>query len=458
MHAPSNLLLTIVVASSILACRPQNTKTELKGQLEGRLDSLVQTYLDSGMIAGASIAIARADSIIFSKTYGYANLEFDIRLQRNSSFKIASMSKQFTAVAIMQLVEQGKLDLEDDIRKYVNFNTGEKKIAIRQLLEHTSGIRDYSNFPSFETLSRVELKQDSILRLLEKEKYDFDPGVTCLYSNSGYHMLGRIIEKASGMAYEEYLRVNFFEKLGMKNSYVHDDQKIEKNPVHGYMYNGGLLHAPYLAYRWAYATGSICSSVDDLVLWNHALHNNGILSPKIYNVLTSPAVLRDGTRTRYAKGLNIWESNGHKIISHGGRINGFCSEGRYFPEEDMTFIVLINTTGPVTPEDINDLLTREYFSDRPITYPPFDGDMTQYCGVYEGAGKGSPTVVNVVERDSELTVQFGSGRIRKLVHQEDNVWINGRDRYSFVVKDGRVSGLRADRVYDYYILTKRLSR
>lgn len=455
MQTFTKLLLALATACSILSCSTHHTKTEVYGNLETRVDSLIQTYLDSGKIAGVAIGVAKGDSMILNKTYGYADLEFDIRLPRNASFKIASMSKQFTAVAVMQLVEQGKLDLEDDLRKYLNFNTGNKKVVVRQLLEHTSGIRDYSNLPSFETLSRLQLKPDSVLRLLEKEKYDFDPGVTGLYCNSGYYMAGQIIEKVSGMSYEEYLRTNFFEKLTMKNSYVHDERKIEKNPVHGYMHDKTLVHAPFLAFTWAFATGSICSSVEDLVIWNHALHNGKILGPEMYSELISPAVLHDSTRTRYAKGLTIWESNGRKVISHGGRLNGFSTEGRYFPSENMTFIVLINSSGPVIPEDINDLLTKEYFRDTPATYPLFEGDVAQYCGVYEGPGKGSPTIVNVVKRGSELTVQFGTGRIRNLIYERDNIWINGRDRYSFVVKDGAVTGLTADRVYDYYVLTKR---
>ena len=163
-------------------------------------------------------------------------------------------------------------------------------------------------------------------------------------------MLGLIIEKVSGMPYDEYIKKEVFELAGMTNSYYCDEQKITKKRAHGYdMGENGLIRKGYLDHTWPYAAGSLCSTVEDLIKWNQALHGGKILSEEMYQLLITPETLNDGTLLRYAKGLSNFYSDGRHVISHGGGINGFLSSMAYYPEEKLIMIVLVNTAGPVGP-------------------------------------------------------------------------------------------------------------
>lgn len=448
------LFVCAAMLSGVLNCSTNSSDQIKYSNLERQVDSLVQLHVDSGRVAGVSIAVAKGDSIMLHKSYGYADLEFRVALPENAIFGLGSMTKQFTAVAILQLAEQGKLKLDENINQYVSFNTRGNKVSIRNLLSHTSGIREYGTFANFEDYAREPLTSDSLMGLVEKEKFDFPPGELELYSNSGYHLLGLIAEKVSGMSYADYVRINFFEKLGMKNSSVCDNQSVVENQAHGYRYNRKLVHAPYLDHHWTFATGSICSTTEDFIKWNNALHNGKLLSPEMYRELISPVVLTDGTKTRYARGLTIWESHGRTVISHGGKLFGFASEGRYFPDQNLTFVALMNTLGPVTPEEINDIAVNALLGNAATTGKRFDGDLSVYFGTYEGYGKGTRMVVKLMQKDSVMIAQFGTGRLRPLEYKAENTWSHERDLYYFLMKDGKVSGLKIDRAYDYYILDK----
>lgn len=443
-----------VLLAFLLSCSNDQRRQPHLSSLEQKVDSLIKMHIDSSRIAGLTIAVAKGDSMLFSKSYGYAELEFKVASPQNTIYGIGSMTKQFTAVAILQLVEQGKLKLEDDIREYVSFDTRGKNVTIRQLLTHSSGIMDFAVLPNFEILARLPLESDSILHMVERKKFDFKPGQGLLYSNTGYHLLGLIVQKVSAMSYEEYLRINFFQKLDMKNSSVCHEQAVVRNQAHGYRYDKSLINAPYLVHHWTFATGSICSTVEDFIKWNNALHNGRLLSSKMYQELITPAILGDATTTRYAKGLTIWESHGQKVISHGGKLFGFSSEGRYFPKEDLTFVTLINTIGPVTPEEINDLAVNTVIGPPTKVQNAVADDLSKYSGVYRGYGKGAETTVKITKMDSVLTAQFGSGRIRKLSYRENDSWVHERDIYYFSAEENKITGLRVDRVYDYYLLAK----
>jgi len=223
------------------------------------------------------------------------------------------------------------------------------------LLSHTSGIKGYTELPGFGIISFQKFQRDTLLRIVEAKPFDFEPGKLLIYSNTGFFILGLIIEKVSGLSYEEYIMKNLFEKAGMTNSYYCSENRVIKNRAHGYDTDErGLVRAAYLDHTWSYAAGSICSTVEDLVKWNNALHHGKILNESIYREFITPARLNDGTITHYAKGITITEKNGKKMIEHGGGISGFLSENRYFPEEDISIVVLINSTGPVVPTMIVD--------------------------------------------------------------------------------------------------------
>ncbi len=248
------LLLSLILLAFILSCT--NTEKQTISQLEHQVDSLVQPYLDSAKIAGMAVAVYKGSEKLMIKNYGYADLEWNVELPVNASFEIGSVTKQFTAACILLLAEEGKLSLDDEMTKYIAYDTKGRKVTIRQLLSHTSGIKSYTDLPFFEHFSQQHHERDTLLRILEKEGYDFEPGEMLHYNNSAFFMLGLIIEKVSGIAYEEFVKKNLFDKAGMSNSYYCSESKIIKNKAHGYdTGEDGLMNAAYLDQTWPYAAG-----------------------------------------------------------------------------------------------------------------------------------------------------------------------------------------------------------
>ena len=315
--------------------------------LEVIVDSLFQASIKGANIAGGAVLVYQNGELLLDKAYGYASLELSVKMPDNAIFEIGSVTKQFTAAAILKLVEEGKLSLEEDFTKYLEFDTKGRTITINNLLNHTSGIPSYTEIPEFWSLSIESHPRDSLVRLVEKNDFLFEPNEGLIYNNSAYFFLGLIIEKISGKSYADYLKEQFFKPLGMQNTCYCSTSEVLKNKVYGYNYNpGGLRQKPYLDHTWPYAAGSLCSTTKDLFTWMKALHTGKAFSEASYQSLITPDQLKDGTKIRYAKGLTNFSNFGNPQISHGGGIHGFLSETRYYPDEDLYIISLINTTGP----------------------------------------------------------------------------------------------------------------
>ncbi|HZY80358.1 MAG TPA: serine hydrolase domain-containing protein [Cyclobacteriaceae bacterium] len=453
---PKNLLLnSLFIAASIISCdRSGSPKTETSA-LESKLDSLINPQVDSAKFAGVAVAVYRDGKPLLLKSYGYADVEHSVKLSTDASFEIGSVTKQFTSVATLQLVEAGKLSLDDDFTKYVKFDTKGRKISIRQLMNHTSGIKGYTELPFFEGLMIHKYKRDTLMRLVEKEKFDFEPGEALIYNNTAFFILGLVIEKVSGVSYEEYIKKNIFDKVGMRNSYYCDERKTVKNRAHGYdMGESGLMRAQYIDHTWPYAAGSLCSTVEDLAKWNYALHNGKVLSEAMYKELISPVKLNNGSVTRYADGLTVTDFNGKTRIEHGGGIPGFLSENAFFPGENISVTVLMNTIGPNGPGKIADFIEEELFPKGPDEPATFSGDLSKYVGVYSGRSRGFDLKMRVTSNDTTLFIQRNDDKPVKLEYDKDSRWKNGLSTYEFVGGEGGVKELRNDDVYGYLVLKK----
>jgi CubicO group peptidase (beta-lactamase class C family) len=450
------IIIWSIVAIIIVSCSTNREQSHRYGNLEKRIDSLVQPYIDSAKVAGIDIAVFKNNEPLIHKAYGWADLEFNIKMPVDASFEIGSVTKQFTAAAICQLAETGKLSLDDDITKYLKYDTHGKKVTIRNLLSHTSGIKGYTELPVFEKLSVFTYNRDTLLRLLEKEPFDFNPGDELIYSNSGFFMLGLIIEKVSGLTYEEYVTKNLFEKAGMKNSYYGSEIRVIKNKAHGYnMGEKGLVHAAYLDHTWPYAAGSLCSTTEDLVKWNDALHHGKIIGEKIYKEYITPAVLNDGSKTHYAMGITISGQDGRRLISHGGGIYGYLSQNSYYPEENVSIVVLINTTGPVSPNDISKRIADFLFGKASLITIPFHGDYSKLPGKYKGVGRGENFSVTVTGNDTALSIKLPYERkLKELQYLPDSSWTDGSTIYWFRGTGNSTDELRVDQTYGYLILKK----
>ena len=451
------ILLSISLLTGYACSSLSGNKDPQEKAIEELLDSLVQPYIDSSKIAGLAIGVAQNDTIIFLKSYGYADLVFDIPLPASASFEIGSVTKQFTSVAIMQLVDKGLLSLDDNLKDYVSFDTKGRTVTIEQLMNHTSGIKGFTEMPSFENLSVYDYPRDTLLRIVEKKDFDFEPGDAMIYNNTAYFMLGLIIEKVTGQSYEEYVSENIFSPADMSNSYYGDERKIVKNKAYGYDTDeeGKLLKAEYLDHTWPYSAGSLCSTIEDLLKWNHTLHTTEtILNRELYAELISPSELMDGTRLRYAKGLLVDKYNGTDVISHGGGINGFLSDSRYFPEHGLAIVTLINSTGPIDPVSISnvvtDLLIPGQEKDPDLEY---EGDITMLPGTYAGRTRGRDIELRIDEAEQKLILKF-NGQNDTLGYDGNNRWIVNGDYCSFHKDNGQVIAIHIDQGYGYYILQK----
>ncbi len=462
------IMIGSLIAIIIVSCSTNHWQSSGYGNLEKRVDSLVQPYIDSAKVAGIAIAVYKNNEPLIHKAYGMADLEFNVKMPVDASFEIGSVTKQFTAAAICQLAESGKLSLDDDITKYLKFDTHGNHVTIRNLLSHTSGIKGYTELPVFEKLSVFTFPRDTLLRLLEKEPFDFDPGEGLIYSNSGFFMLGLIIEKVSGLPYEEYVKKNLFEKAGMKNSYYGSEIKVISNKAHGYnmgemefSQNGKptghtrLDHAAYLNHTWPYAAGSLCSTTEDLAKWNDALHHGKILGEKMYEEYITPAVLKDGSPTHYAKGITLSEQDGRRLISHGGGINGYLAQNNYYPDDNISIIVLINTTGPVSPSGISKHIAGFLFGNTSLTTIPFRGDYSKLYGTYKGVGRGEDFSVIVTGNDTALSIKLPYERkVKELKYLPDSSWTDGSSRYWFRGSGNTMDEMRIDQTYGYLILKR----
>src|SRR5215831_15619810 len=328
-------------ALSVAASRPS------RAELTQFVDSLARASL-AEPIAGMSIAVVRGSDELVAKGYGYADLENQVPATEHTVYRIGSLTKQFTAAAILQLAEQKKLSLDDEIGRYVpGYDTHGSRITIRQLLSHTSGIPSFTGIAAFQARERLDLSPDSMLALFQHQPLDFPPGTEFLYSNSGYYLLGLIIERVSGQPYGEYLRERIFKPLGLSETFICDDAPIFPRRARGYQVEAWKLeNADYISMRPPSSAGCLCSTVRDLATWTRALAEGRVISLASYAQMTTPTKVTDGRTFGYGYGLGLGELAGHPAIVHEGGINGFVSFKELYPRDSLIIIVLCNTESP----------------------------------------------------------------------------------------------------------------
>lgn len=379
-------------------------------------------------------------------------MELAIPMPEKAIFEIGSATKQFTVAAILKLVEAKEISLDDDFTDYLEFDTKGRKITINNLLNHTSGIQSYTEIPEFWDLSTKEYHRDTLVRLVEQKDFLFEPNEALIYNNSGYFFLGLIIEKITEQGYEEFLKQEFFEPLGMHNTSYCSNTKIVKNKVYGYNYSpNGLLQKSYLNHTWPYAAGSLCSTTEDLLIWMKALHGGKVLTPPMYLSMISPEKLNNGSSVSYAKGLVNFSNFGHKEIAHGGGISGFLTDTRYFPNKDLYIICLINTTGPKGGSFFADEVTWKLLKKQEYKGVDLNIDINNLQGKYTGTIRGSTHSLEVKSIKKGITVQsVGEEKIDTLkVYVGNNTWMSGNNRITIENEEYRL-----DEIYNYYILKK----
>lgn len=307
--------------------------------LAPKMDEYLVAHAKAKGFMGTAL-VAKGGKVLLDKGYGFASLELNVPNTPAHKFRLGSITKQFTAAAILQLQEQGKLSVTDLACKYVDNCPGTwETITIHQLLTHTSGIPSYTSLLTFATprFMRIPLTPREVLMLTRDKPLDFPPGEKMAYDNSGYVFLGCIIEKVSGQKYADYLQEHIFDPVKMKDSGYDDTRQILMNRAAGYeKIAGGYRNADYLDMSLPYAAGSLYSTTADLYRWDRALYTEKVIGKKSHDAMIAPA------KSNYAYGVMVAPLAAHKQVGHGGGINGFSTCINRFPDDDAVVIVLSN--------------------------------------------------------------------------------------------------------------------
>ena len=313
-------------------------------RLTAGVDKIASQAMVETKTPGVSIGISHGGKTLLVKGYGNADVENNVPATAESVYRIGSITKQFTAAAIVQLVERGEVSLDAEVTEYLpDYPAGDRKITVRHLLHHTSGIKSYTSIPEFRKIMRNDLSHEEMLEVFQEKPFDFAPGEKYLYCNSGYYLLGLIIEQVSGQSYEDYLVEHVYEPAGLKHTYYDRTGRIIRHRAQGYDLSGGeLANTRYLSMALPYAAGSLASTVVDLLAWQQALNDGKVVSRESLEQMTTAGTLNDGNEIDYGFGLALGQRSGQPMISHGGGINGFRSHLAYYPEIDLTVAVLTN--------------------------------------------------------------------------------------------------------------------
>ncbi|MEO1032675.1 MAG: serine hydrolase [Bacteroidota bacterium] len=372
------------------------TTTFQAQDLTSQFDDVVSKYYQSDM-PGATILVAKDGKAIYRNAVGKSNLELDVDMVPENVFRLASITKQFTAVAILMLEEQGKLRLDDPITKFIpDYPTQGKTITIHHLLNHTSGIKSYTSMGNLVEVARTDKTTEELVDYFKNEPMDFDPGDAYRYNNSGYVLLGYIIEIIAKDSYENFIEKNIFERLGMTSSRYGNNKELVKNRAQGYEQNdNGYVNANYISMTLPHAAGSLTSTIDDMLKWQNALSNNTLIKASTFQKAINGSELNNGEHIDYGYGLGETSLKGSKGYTHSGGIFGFTTNGIYLIDEDVYVIGLSNC-------NCNDI-----------------GDLTRELAAV-AIGKPFPTMKDIIKLSEEQLKQwvgayeFGDGAIRHI--------------------------------------------
>ena len=352
-----------------------------------RMDQVVQSYVSNKTFMG-SVLVARGSEVLLSKGYGSANLEWNIPNLPATKFRLGSVTKQFTAASILLLEERGKLKTDDLVKKFMpDAPAAWDKITIYHLLTHTSGIPNFTSFPDYKSLEPFAATPEQLVARFRDKPLDFQPGEKWSYSNSGYVLLGYLLENVSGESYEKFVQENIFGPLGMKDSGYDSNSAIIPRRAAGYAAGkDGPVNAGFIHMSIPFSAGALYSTTEDLLRWEQGLFGGKLLSPASLAKMTTPF------KDDYACGVSVRTVSGRKVIDHGGGIEGFNTFLAYYPEDKLTVVALANLNGDAPDQIVRRLAAVahgekvELPSERKeITVAP--KILEQYVGTYQLAPK-----------------------------------------------------------------------
>lgn len=327
----------------ILVCNLLTVAVVQAQKLNNRIDSLILATMPDQQGPGGAFMVARRGKVIYQKAFGKANLELGVNLTTASVFQLGSMTKQFTAVSILLLEQQGKLKVSDPIAKYFPDYPAGYKITIHHLLTHTAGIKDFTKMKALADITQKEMTPKMMVDFFKDEPVDFAPGERFEYNNSGYVLLGYLIELVSGESYAGFVQQHIFNRLGMDHSYYASDRRVIYNRAYGYQQKeSGYVNKTAISFSVPFASGALMSTLADLLKWQNALSQNKLLNATETQKAFSRYKLNNGELFNYGYGWHIKETSGWPARAHGGSIFGFKSMGVYLPGEDIYVVGLTN--------------------------------------------------------------------------------------------------------------------
>ena len=419
--------MLLAIAASLVVVAPS------VAQDADRFDRVVQPYVANKQFMG-SVLVARGPAIVFTRGYGSANLEWNIPNDATTKFRLGSLTKQFTAASILLLEERGKLNVEDRVTKYLpDAPAAWGPITIRHLLTHTSGIPNFTGFADYRSLAPLATTPEALVARFRDKPLDFQPGDKFSYSNSGYVLLGYLIEKITGGSYETFLQQNIFTPLGMKDSGYDSNTAIIPRRAAGYMPGAPTpLNAAFVHMTVPHAAGALYSTTEDLLRWELGLFGGKVLSPESLRKMTTPF------KNDYAFGVSVRTTSQRTVVEHNGGIDGFNTYLAYYPESKTTIVVLGNLNGPA-PDQIGPKLGAAAHGDpmqstaarTEITLP--GATLARYVGTYElAAGVNMLITVDGGQLMGQLT---GQGKLPLFPESEASFFLKVVDAQIEFVKD-----------------------
>jgi len=335
--------VAIFLFSLLIACQPLVAQ-ELSVELRRKIDGVVNDALAKTGVPSASLAIVKDGKIAYLQAYGTARLDPSTPAKPEMRYSIGSISKQFTATALLMLQEQGKLSLDDKVSKFVPGLTRANEVTIRQLLSHTSGYQDFWPQDYAMPIILQPITAQQIMDMWAKKPLDFDPGTKWQYSNTNYVIAGVIAEKASGMPLMEFLRQHVFTPLDMKSIADIDSNALGPNDPAGYIRYalGPLRPAPKEGHGWMFAAGELAMTAADLAKWDISIIDQKLMKPASYQEFSREVLLNNGVGTQYGLGVDVRNEGGRRELAHGGEVSGFTAENIVYPDDGVAVVVLTN--------------------------------------------------------------------------------------------------------------------
>ena len=441
---PALPLLALALTANAAPANTPPSKAEVSAYAE---KLLADTYPTDG--PGAAVLVARGDEVIYRGARGLASVELKVPLSPDQSFRIGSVTKQFAAAGLLQLVDAGKLGLEDPLSKFLPDFPNAAKITVRQLLDHTSGVKSYTDIAGImDGPIRQDLTTAALIARFTDQPVDFAPGEGWAYNNSGYVLVGAVIEAISGKPWHVQLSESELAPNGLDRTVFGADEALIAGMARGYtVRDGQVAPAAYLSMTQPHAAGALVSTVDDLQRWNRTLHGGKLLSPESYKAMTTPA--GKAAEPKYGFGISRGTLRGHDLLQHGGGIFGFSSHLLYVPDAGLSVVVLQNADATVdgkgAPEKLAMVLGAFALGDPYPQVAPIEVSaetLTAAQGVYR-IDANTARVLRVV--DGKLTAQRTGGAQSALIPTASDTFHYDASLTWFKLErdaDGKITGMR----------------